>query len=87
MTRTEIVQFPHPKALRRVVWWFSCVDERVRLDGYHVDYRDTTRHRWRVVEQWQRLDGRRNNVDKPLVPASIIDQALTTFRSQIVFQP
>lgn len=71
--------------LKRRVLFFYLIDSILVLDYDADEERATTRHKFRPVRWWSRLDGRSNTMDRRGVPQAAIDEALDNVRSQIKY--
>jgi hypothetical protein len=71
--------------LKRRVLRFALLDTSLMLDYDADEERATTRHKFKVVRAWSRLDGRNNKMDKRDVPIPAITKALAQARGQITY--
>ena len=67
--------------LSRDIWRFLYFDREhwLRLDSFSRDSRTTLRHKYRIIETWQRLFPRESNIDRPQVPEYIALRARELF--------
>ncbi len=75
-----------PSALSRRVLEFRLFDASMVLDYDADEERQTTRHKFKVVRLWERIDQRFNTMQRRDVPEHAIQQALEQFRQQIRYE-
>lgn len=85
MDRIRVTRAESP--LRQYRWTFCFFDRgcTLYLDSYEVLERPSTRHKFRVIQQYLRLDKRHSNIsvdDAPL-PDDVADQAKDAMASRI----
>jgi hypothetical protein len=71
--------------LKRRVLGFYLLDATLVLDYDADEERETTRHKFKRVRWWSRLDGRNNTMERRDVPQAAINEALDNVRSQIKY--
>lgn len=67
----------------RSVFVFIEYDLGVRLYRYRFENRQTTRHGWKSVHWWDRLDPRGNNIKLVSIPKAVADEAVTRYRDMV----
>lgn len=72
--------------LSRRVLRFQQLDRGLVLDEDCDEERDTTRHKWRIVRWWSRLNRRDSTMERREVPQAAIDEALAQARADISYR-
>lgn len=81
----EVVVLDDDGLSRRILRFYMLDDELV-LDRDADECRPTKRHKWRVRQQWSRLDRRNNSMERRAVPQAAIDDALLQVRASISYR-
>lgn len=77
-----------PSTLFRITyrWW---LDEHtglvLTLDEVVHESRQSRRHGWRVLNRWSRLDQRGNTMERPEVPANVLEEARAKVNAELAF--
>jgi hypothetical protein len=66
--------------LTREIWEFSLMLDSLKFtiyfDAFYYQTRKSTKHRiWKNQSRWERLNHRENNIERPIIPAEIIEKA------------
>lgn len=82
-SRIEVIIADSP--LKRRVLGFYLLDETLVLDYDADEERETTRHKFKRIKWWSRLDGHDNTMERRDVSQEAINEALDNVRSQIKY--
>ena len=75
----------HADTLHALEWrfWFDDRKCRLVLDDYIELERLSTRHKFKVVGRYERIDKRKNTIADPPLPADIMEEAKQLFFDQL----
>ena len=70
--------------LKREVWEFELVLDfsgrnTIYLSRYSFQTKETTRHKWKVQTNWDRLFRRSSNIETPTIPIAVEEQVRHEF--------
>mgnify|MGYP000613084300 CR=1 FL=1 len=67
-------------------FWFDDSRSLIKLNNFYIQSRATKRHHFRSSKVWSKLDGRRNNIERPVVSDEIKAMAMKSLLNHIKFE-
>jgi hypothetical protein len=64
-------------------YWFK--EKGMVLDNFVHQFRESKRHKHKTVKFWDRLNRRDNRMERPVVPADVVEQAIEQLRAKIQY--
>lgn len=77
----------HENELRKLVWGFITLDQKIILDTFHIEFKETKKHKWRVApkSKYNRIIKRESDLQEGDVnlPDEVKRQAMDELISEI----